>query len=201
MHAFLIRLCLRLGSPRLTRWLAERLGVTADERAAWARAEAARRGLASLADLRCPLCGSEIRRAWTVTPDGRLNARRGSLCPTCDFRLDSCRHCRHFLPGSGQRGEFLAPAFGETDYTTGRCNIYRGYVSVYDLYGGAMADRFANMGVEMVRAPRPILDSYVPLPECTAFSLAPARLRHSGVRLDRAWRGWLRWVARGKVEG
>lgn len=197
MRDIAMRLALALGSPRLTRWLAARLAITPGEREVEARDEAKRRGLASLASLCCPLCGSEIRDAWRVEADGHIGARRASLCPTCDFRLDSCRHCRHFLPGQdGPRGDFLTPGFGNVDYTSGRCNVYRGYVSVYDLYGESMADRMAMMGVEMVRAPRLIQDSYIPLPECTAFRLDPRRLRHSGAKLDRAWQAWLRWVAR-----
>ncbi len=194
----LLRLALWLGWPRLVAWTAWRLGITREERDGLSAAEAARRGLASLLNLRCPLCGTEIRGAWTVTADGQLGARRASVCPTCDFRLDSCRHCRHFRPG-GAAGAAVNSGMmvrvGDEDFTQGGCEVYRGYASVYDLYGEKMADRLAMMGAESIRVPKPITDSYVPLPECTAFALAPRRLRHSDTRLDRTWRAWLRWLS------
>ena len=189
---------LSLGAVRLAAWLARRLGVTPEAQARLAAEEARRRRLARLTNLRCPLCDTEIEDAWTVTPEGRIEARPGCTCPRCDFRLDACRHCQHFVAGgtggSSYTGWSLQPMvkFGDEDFTRGGCGVYRAYVSVYDLYDPKTADRFA-MFAERVRMPKPVADSYHPLPECRAFALAPDRLRHSGAKLDRRWQAWLRW--------
>ena len=37
------------------------------------------------------------------------------------------------------------------------------------------------MGFDMLPAPKPIVDSFIPLAECTAFSLKPEHLRQSNV--------------------
>lgn len=194
----LLQWSLALGAARPAAWLARRLGVTPEARARLAAEEAGRRRLARLTNLRCPLCDTEIEDAWTVTPEGGIEARPNSACPHCDFRLDACRHCRHFVAGgtggSSYTGSPLQPMahFGDEDFTRGGCGVYRAYVSVYDLYDPKTADRFAVF-TEQIRVPKPVADSYHPLPECRAFALAPDRLRHSGAKLDRRWQAWLRW--------
>src|SRR6476619_5647527 len=146
MRRWLLQFSLWLGSPRLVAWVAQRLAVEPDERAALAAVEATRRGIMTLYNLRCPLCGTEIQQAWTVTPDGRLGVRRKSLCPACDFRLDCCRHCQHFLlGGSGSHmvggGGMPTLRINDDDYSSGRCGVYRTYTSVYELYDERTADR------------------------------------------------------------
>ena len=197
----LLKLTLSAGADGIAARLARRLGVTLETRARLASEEAQRRRLARLTNLRCPLCDTEIEDAWTVTPDRRIEARPNCVCPRCDFRLDACRHCQHFVAGgtsgSSYTGWSLQPMvnFGDEDFTRGGCGVYRAYVSVYDLYDERTADRFA-MFAERVRMPKPVADSYHPLPECRAFALAPNRLRHSGAKLDRRWQAWLRWLSR-----
>lgn len=56
----------------------------------------------------CPLCGVEIPEAWTLDSEGRLAVAPGPVeCPECDFRLDFCRHCKHFLPGGPEDEKWL----------------------------------------------------------------------------------------------
>ena len=60
-------------------------------------------GPSSADSLHCPLCGSEVSRAWTLAVGGQPTVARGPIeCPACDFRLDACRHYAHFLAGVQQ---------------------------------------------------------------------------------------------------
>jgi hypothetical protein len=156
---------------------------------------AARRGLRRIDNLHCPLCGSEIEQALTLTSDGRLAMRPHCHCPRCDFRLDSCRHCRHFLPGRsmGVIGFDWGGPSGGTDYTHGRCSFYREVVPVTEAgLAPHMVKALLERGYETIRAPAPIADSYVPLDQCRAFALDERRLRLNEVKVDRERRYLLR---------
>ena len=144
-----------------------------DEAKDWLEAAANERRLASVANIRCPLCDAEIDGALTVTAAGHLGGRPQTNCPRCDFRLDACRHCQHFLPA--QDG-----ISGQTDITHGRCEAYRAAQPVEEAYP-QMARRLMAMGYDTLNAPKPIVDSYVPLDECNRFEMAPERLRQNRV--------------------
>ena len=135
-------------------------------------------GLSRVDSVLCPLCGTEIERAWTVDDAGHLNvARQAVVCPHCDFRLDACRHCRHFRPGG-------AAGFPDTltDYTRGKCEIHRQTQPVEDFCTPEMAKRLKARGYDYLSGPAPIADSYIPLSGCQSFTLDERRLRTSGVR-------------------
>ncbi|MGD8397879.1 MAG: hypothetical protein PVG11_03405, partial [Anaerolineae bacterium] len=77
----------------------------------------------------CPLCGTEVPDAWTVDARGEPGVAPGPVeCPQCDFRLDACRHCAHFLPG--QPGDTGSLAVNAGDITSGRCGYYKTYQPV-----------------------------------------------------------------------
>jgi hypothetical protein len=178
----------------------DRLGQA--ERQAILAEAATRRGLRRIDSLRCPLCSSEIEPALMLAGDGRLAVRPHSHCPRCDFRLDSCRHCQHFQPahGMGMPGFDWGGASGGTDYTHGRCGFYREAVPVTEAglaphVVKAMLDR----GYEVIRAPRSITDSYVPLDGCRAFVLHERQLRLNEVKVDPERRYLLRLLADDKV--
>ena len=128
--------------------------------------------LASVANLRCPLCDAEMVNVLSVTADGRLAVE--SHCPRCDFRLDACRHCRHFLPAKDANG-------GQIDMTHGRCQAYRAPQPVAEAYPD-MARQLTAMGYDTLNAPKPIVDSFLPLDECRSFALDEERLRQSRVK-------------------
>ncbi len=144
-----------------------------EEAKLWLESAAKIHRLTSVANVRCPLCGAEIDRALTVTGAGRLASRPRANCPRCDFRLDACRHCQHFLPAQEGIG-------GQPDMTHGRCGVYRAAQPVEAAYP-QMARRLIAMGYDTLNTPKPILDSYVPLDECTRFELASERLRQNQV--------------------
>jgi hypothetical protein len=128
----------------------------------------------------CPLTETEIPRAWALTAEGRpIVARSRIQCPECDFRLDSCRHCTHFLPGSprdwGQEG------LGGQDITYGRCQIYKAMQPVDQVYAPHVACRLKAQGYEQIRAPLLITDSYFPPDYCTSFEPHLKRLRSAGI--------------------
>jgi hypothetical protein len=162
-------------------WVARLTMMAGDEARALLRRMAQEHGLASVANVRCPLCGDEIADALAVSEAGALTvARRGVLCGRCDLRLDACRHCRHFLPA---RLAYAGPAFahGEGgDFTHGRCDRYREWQPVHDVYPH-MAGRLEKMGYEYLSAPQRIQDSFFPPDECTSFALDLKRLRKSEV--------------------
>jgi hypothetical protein len=78
---------------------------------------------------RCPLCGAEVPHAWALTPEGKPAIAPGPVeCPACDWRLDACRHCTHFLPGP-------PPGWGQSawldgDRTSSRCRQYKAWQPV-----------------------------------------------------------------------
>jgi hypothetical protein len=132
--------------------------------------------LLSVVDVRCPLCDHEIRNALSVSSDGELYIRRQSTCPQCDFRVDACRHCAHFQPSTG--GFTMYERHGDVSH--GRCGFYRAVEPVRTAYP-RHARRLEAMGYDMLPTPKAIADSYIPLTECTAFSLKPELLRNSRV--------------------
>src|SRR5512136_1546064 len=82
-------------------WWGARLDRLAAPEARELLVEAARaHNLLNVANVRCPLCGSEIKDALAVADDGELYVRRKAACAHCDFRVDSCRHCAHFMPST-----------------------------------------------------------------------------------------------------
>ena len=132
--------------------------------------------LLNVTSLRCPLCDTEIKNALAVADDGELFVRRKSTCPNCDFRADVCRHCEHFQPAIG--GITMIDLHG--DFSHGRCGIYRAVLPVRIGYP-RHASRMEALGYDVLPTPKPIADSYIPLPECTAFSLKLDLLRRSNV--------------------
>jgi hypothetical protein len=158
-------------------WWGGRLEVlSADEARALLRSTAQAHRLTSVVNVRCPLCDAEIVDALTVTDEGRLAIRPKAQCRRCDFRLDACRHCAHFLPA--QVG--FSMTTGESDFSHGRCGQYRALQPVREAYP-QQARQLEARGYDMLPAPKPITDSYIPLEECTAFELKMDRLRASRV--------------------
>jgi len=137
--------------------------------------------LLTVVNVRCPLCDHEIKNALSVADDGELYVRRQATCPHCDFRVDACRHCAHFLPATG--GATVFDRHGDVSH--GRCGFYRALEAVCTAYP-QHASRMEAMGFDVLPTPRPIVDSYIPLSECTTFSLKLEHLRQSkGLWLDR----------------
>ena len=138
-------------------------------------------GLERADGLRCPLCGAEVPHAWALTSDGRPTVVPGPVeCPDCDFRLDACRHCARFLPGDSLGGA----GYGRTgaDMTSGRCAVYKVSQPVEQACSPDMARQLKARGWERIRAPRRIVDSFVPPDSCTAFAPDRRRLKIGGVR-------------------
>jgi hypothetical protein len=132
--------------------------------------------LLSVVDVRCPLCDHEIKNALSVAANGELYIRRKAACPHCDFRVDACRHCAHFQPDTS--GFTMFDRHGDVSH--GRCGFYRAVEPVRTAYP-RHARRLEAMGYDMLPTPKAIVDSYIPLTECTAFSLKPELLRNSRV--------------------
>ena len=158
-------------------WWGARLDRLAVPEARELLAEAARaHNLLSVTDVRCPLCDTEIKNALAVADNGELYVRRQAACAHCDFRVDACRHCAHFIPSTA--GATMFDRHG--DFSHGRCGFYRAPEAVRTAYP-QHASRMEAMGYDMLPSPKPIVDSFIPLAECTAFSLKPEHLRYSGV--------------------
>ena len=66
------------------------------------------------------------------------------------------------------------------DFSHGRCGFYRALEPVRTAYP-QHAPRMEAMGYDLLPTPKPIVDSYIPLAECTAFSLKQEHLRQSNV--------------------
>ena len=82
-------------------WQARLEGLEPGDRAALLARETSALGLSRADALRCPLCGAEVPQAWALDTDGQIQVAEGPVtCPECDFRLDACRHCANFLPGT-----------------------------------------------------------------------------------------------------
>ena len=141
--------------------------------------ESASTGLTQADSLRCPLCGAEVPRAWTLDRDGRVSVAPGPIrCPQCDFRLDACRHCAHFLPGAAQ----ASSSWVSTDMTYGRCGFYTSVQPVEQACTPEVAQRLKVRGYDQLRAPQPVIDSFVPLDGCNAFEADRKRLQAGGIR-------------------
>ena len=146
------------------------------ERADLLARETAARRLTRADSLHCPLCGAEVTRAWALDSQGRPTVAPGPVqCSRCGFRLDACRHCARFLPG-GQG------AFNGDDVTFGRCSYYKATQPVEQVCSPEMARQLKARGYDQVRAPIPIVDSFVPPDSCTAFRPDRKRTQASGCR-------------------
>jgi hypothetical protein len=150
--------------------------LTADEGQRLLGEAAQAHGLGSVANVRCPLCDAELAEALSSGPSGGWAIRPGARCPRCDFRLDACRHCQHFLPGADPTAVFQE----YKDFTHGRCGRYHARQPVRDAYPH-LAERLERMGYDSLSGPKAILDSYLPLEECTSFSVHLGRLRANKV--------------------
>ena len=161
-------------------WWRARIGtLPPQEQAELLACETASLGLTRADSLWCPLCGTEVERAWTLDCDGRPTVAPGPVqCPQCDFRLDACRHCANFLPGLPQ----AASSWTSTDTTFGRCGFYKATLPVAQICPPEVAQRLQARGYDQLRAPRPIVDSFVPLDGCRAFAPDRQRLRAGGIR-------------------
>lgn len=162
-------------------WGARIEALSAHETDALLARETESLGLNQADSVSCPLCGAEVSRTWILTPAGRPTVGPGPIeCPACDFRLDACRHCTHFLPGSS-KGPIASPWLSG-DVTTGRCSRYKASQPVEQVCAPDMARRLKTRGYEQVRAPLPILDSYLPPDHCTAYVPDRRRIQASGIR-------------------
>jgi hypothetical protein len=163
-------------------WWAARLdALPPQERTALLARETATLGLTRADALACPLCGSEVPAAWTLDGERDATVARGPIdCPACDFRLDACRHCDHFMPGPPRAWGTLVWQTG--DVTFGRCSHYHTTQSIDQACAPEMARQLKERGYETIRAPRPIVDSFLPPDSCRAFQPQRRQLRHSGVR-------------------
>lgn len=151
--------------------------------------ETAMLGLTRADSLRCPLCGAEVMNAWTLDADGRPDVAPGPVqCPGCDFRLDACRHCAHFLPGSATTGGF---SLRGDEMTFGRCGFYKTPQSVEQITTPEVARRLKESGYETINSPLPIVDSFVPPDFCRAFQPERKRMKESLVRWPDARRAAL----------
>nr|MBC7245129.1 hypothetical protein [Chloroflexota bacterium] len=156
-------------------WYQERVQyLPSAERSRLQMKEARRLGLQKVDNLRCPLCGAEIEQAWALDPSRRLTVRkRPTACPRCDFRLDSCRHCLHFKADSGlMHGD---------DWTQGRCTAHKAVQPVEEFCPPSVTRELQKRGYTHLPAPMRIVDSYVPLENCSAFVFDEHRLRANGV--------------------
>jgi len=82
-------------------WWGARLDRLAAPEARELLADTARtHNLLNVANVRCPLCEAEIKNVLSVAANGELVVRRQAACAHCDFRVDACRHCAHFIPST-----------------------------------------------------------------------------------------------------
>jgi hypothetical protein len=161
-------------------WDARIQALSSTEREGLLARETRRLDLSRADALRCPLCGAEIAAAWTLTAEARPDVAPGPVqCPRCDFRLDACRHCRHFLPGGSTN--WAHSSWERNDVTTGRCSRYSELQRVEQACPPHMARHLRNRGYEQVSAPRVILDSYVPPEHCSCFQADRKRVRSSEI--------------------
>lgn len=175
-HAHALRLAASAWLRPQVYWYQERLQYLSPAEHSHLQIEEARRlGLQRVDNLRCPLCGAEIEQAWALNLAGRLTVRkRPTACPQCDFRLDSCRYCVHF---KAERG-----LMHSDDWTQGCCTVHKTVQPVEEFCPPSVARELQKRGYTHLPAPTHIVDSYVPLENCSAFILDEHRLRASGVR-------------------
>jgi hypothetical protein len=172
-------------------WWHERIqAMSPRERDNLLDSETAALGLSRADGLRCPLCDTEILGAWALTIVGRPTVAPGPVeCPACDFRLDACRHCAHLLPGSPQG--WGAPAWAAKDRSSGRCSRFKSFQPVEQVTSPDMARQLKARGYEQVRAPLPIVDSFMPPDFCTSFAPERRLLKEGGIRWPGARRAAL----------
>jgi hypothetical protein len=181
-----------VGAAAPTRyWWGARIdALPPEERAALLASETRILGLERADSLRCPLCRAEITGAWVLggavegkkrDAAGRVTVAPGPVqCPQCDFRLDACRHCTHFLPGAPQ--PWHSAAWNQPDGTSGRCGYYRRSQPVEEAVDPDMARTLQRQGYEQIRGPVRIVDSMLRPDFCRAFAPEPKRLKASSVR-------------------
>jgi len=158
--------------------------------------ETAKLDLTRADNLRCPLCGAEVVNAWTLDADGQPAIPPGPVqCPQCDFRLDACRHCAHFLPGSATTSGLTLRG---DEMTFGRCRFYKTPQPVERITTPEMARRLKASGYETINSPLPIVDSYMPPDFCRAFQPERKRIKESHVRWPDARRAALLRLLRGR---
>ena len=171
-------------------WRARIESLLPQEQADLLSRETARLGLSRADSLRCSLCTAEIERAWTLTSEGRPTVGPSPVaCPRCDFRLDSCRHCVHFLLGRLQVDSRLG--FGCGDVTLGRFSRYKVSQLVERACPPEVARQLRRQGYQQIQAPLPVVDSFIPPDFCTGFAPDPRRLKISEVRWPDARRAAL----------
>ncbi len=174
-------------------WWGRRLEILPVEEGQRLLAQAAQEmSLQSVGNLRCPLCNYEMEGVFTLSADGSLAVQgREIVCARCGFRLDCCRHCRHFVPGSGVHFQM------EVDRTQGKCSRIRQWCPVTEVCPPHMSRRLMEMGYEVLRVQAPIRDSYVPVEGCRFFSLDEKGLGQTGAKnIDRKRLGLIQLLQR-----
>jgi hypothetical protein len=162
-------------------WSARITAMSASEQQALLALETAKTGLSRADSERCPLCGGEVTHAWTLDASGHPAVGPGPVrCSDCDFRLDACRHCSHFLPGPPR--SWMSLGFGEGDITYGRCAFYKKVQLVDQAVAPDIARQLKARSYEQISAPMPIQDSMMRPDSCRAFDPSRKRLMASGVR-------------------
>jgi hypothetical protein len=162
-------------------WGARIEAMSEGERQALLTQETRALGLRRADSLRCPLCGAEISHAWTLTTNGRAAIAQGPVeCPGCDFRLDACRHCAYLLPGPPQAG--LGSPWVRGDLSSGRCSLHSAAQPVEEACTPDIARQLRARGYDQIRAPLPIVDSFLPPDRCRAFAPERKRLQQGRVR-------------------
>lgn len=165
-------------------WGARIAAMSPDEQQQLLARETAGLGLSQADAEHCPLCRAEIPHAWSLDQEGQVTVAAGPAgCPACDFRLDACRHCQHFLPGPPRSSFRLGPS--EADITFGRCGIYKRAQPVAEAAAPDMARSLKQRGYERIRAPMRITDSMLRPDSCRAFEPHRQRIAASDV----AWPG------------
>ena len=166
--------------PSLYWWKYRISALTSTQSDSLLRRETAALNLRSPDNLICPLCGSEIERAWTIKENGRVTVSKGPIsCPRCDFRLDSCRFCLHFLVG--KTGAWGQVGMGGFDITYGRCSIYKTERHVDKTYSPSVVKKLKAYGISYVRDNLPIIDSYFPPDFCRSFNPDRKRIKPADV--------------------
>ena len=162
-------------------WQARIEALGPEDRAALLQHETKALGLSRADALRCPLCGAEVPEAWALESGREVHVAEGPVrCPECDFRLDACRHCVNFLPGSPRSWSGLG--WLDNDRTHGRCSHYKRVQPVEQAAGPDMARQLKARGYDQIRAPMQIVDSYLRPDFCRAFQADPGRVKASDIR-------------------
>ena len=168
-------------SPARYWWRARIETMPEQERSALLARETAALGLERADSQRCPLCQAEVPCAWALDAGGRATVAPGPVeCPACDFRLDACRHCAHFLPGAPRSPG--VPSWNAGDITSGRCGHYKEWQAVERTTTPDMAKQLKARGWDRVRGPLSIADSFLPPDHCSAYQPDRKRLKAGQVQ-------------------